>query len=497
MAAAAFLAWGAPLAAAAPSVTLVQPSAEECTLAPLRDFTVIGRLEDMDKAVNVRIELFDEKRRLVRQVVSSVDVSSRATPKDMLELNYKHGKYYVEDKNASLIDNPSPDIVKGSGGKAFKNPSNKAVVNRKGEFAATILGGASKNFDTAYGDDKVGSYGDLAAGKYTLQVTATDAATGAVIAETKRKLVFAGADRLVLGRLSPKGEDGYAHKENLEQFAAARKVRLRNDFLPGYWNRPRNGDMKEVFYEIPLRWRLNDAQEYIMAKNFDCVIYNISEGSTVQNVELGALAANDYIDNPSDKAHSVNFYHYDIGDIEVSYQNGLHKEISRGKLVPFESKNDITRVEIRRVQNATLENDYWPLESKKTVDFDISDGVKISFGEYISIFGVTTPIRTSEVERADDNDVFKAGTYSVKNRIDAMEYKIITPSGREVEVKKPVGLKRHYFVNKVAPSIYEYKHILGGDVFSERGSYIVSMQGVDKNGAQVDATEKSFTVIVE
>lgn len=490
--------------ALAAAVSLIQPSGEEAMLAPQRDFVIIGRLEDIDVPADVRVELFDNKNKLLRRVTSQVNKVSGITDKEQLKLDYEHGKYYLSDNNESLIANPPPDIVAGSDGKRLNDPTNKAVVNREREFAALILGGVSKRFDTDYSDAELGNYHDLKPGRYMLKVTAVNANDGTVLAELKQKMTLVGSENIVFGRFSPDQSSGYAHKEKLFEFAAAGEARLLRDSLPGYWSRPATGSMPEVFYEIPLRWRLNDAKEYLSAKKVHGVIYNISEGSATQSVEIGSLIAGDYIDNPLKKDHKVNLYYYDIGDVDVEYLDSTGRQVQAdGKIVPFPSEGEkyrqhmITRVEIRPVAVQTLENDYWPKDSHKYVDFDITDGVAIKRGEYISLYGVTAPIRTNDYARAKDDDVFTAGSYVVNNRIMNIKYTIITPEGARIEVMKPVGLKRHYFVNKIARSMYEYKHILGSDVFSTAGKYTVGVVGCDKNGQAVDRTAEEFNVVVK
>ncbi len=504
MLSAAFLAGFAFLPQAlAASITLVQPSAQESALAPRRDFLVIGRLEDVRRPVNVKVELYDKHHKLVRAVHSNVNAAGVTDAKD-LELSYEHGKYYVDDKNASLIGNPPPDLVKGSDGKRIPDPSNKAVLNREGEFAALVMGGISKHFDTDYSDAALGPYRDLEPGKYSLKISAVDVYTGRVVAEKKATLFFRGSDDIVFGRFSPEQAEGYGHKEKLTAFAAEKKARILNDLLPGYWSRPRSGSMQAVFYEIPLRWRLNDAQEYLTASRIHGVIYNISEGSASQRVELGALTAHDYIDNPQ-QSHTVRFYHYDIGEVDLEYYDAANrKQAVEGKIVPFAvgadgayRQHDVTRVEIRRGDVLTEENDYWPKENYKFVDFDIDDGVTLHQGEYISIFGVTTPVRTKDYEKGEDDDVYDAGSYMINDRIMNIRYTILTPSGETIRVDKPVGLKRHYFVNKIARSIYEYKHILGNDVLSHKGAYTVQMVGLDKKNIPVGRTAREFIVTVE
>lgn len=488
----------------AAAITLSQPSATKPTLAPLRDFMVIGHFEDIDVPADVRVELYDHKNNLLRRVTSQVDKISGITGKEQLNLNYKSGKYYVYDDNASLIANPPPDLVAGADGKQFKNPANKAVVNREREFAALLLGGISKHFDTDYSDPQIGSYRDLKPGNYLLKVYAVNANDGSIIAEIKRKLTVRGNENIVFGRFSPDEASGYAHKEKLSAFADSLQARLLRDSLPGYWSRAATDELPEVFYEIPQRWRVNDAQEYLTAHKVHGVIYNISESSTSQGVEIGALLANDLIDNPQKKEPSVSFYYYDLGDIELEYlERGRGSVQADGQIVPFPAdgngykQNVVTRVEIRPSSLVTAENEYWPKDKQKYVDFKIEDGVEITQGEYISIFGVTTPIRTADVMKAKEDDSFAASSYLVNNRIMYIKYEITTPSGAEIEVVKPVGLKRHYFVNKIARSIYEYKHILGCDVLNQIGSYKVQMQGLDKQGQTVDRSAAEFIVRVK
>lgn len=488
----------------ASSIQLLQPSDTESTLAPLRDFMVVGKLVDISEPTDVKIELFNDKKQLVRSMKSQVDVSTGSIDENKIETKYKNGKYYKEDNYAALKNNPPPDLVYGDGSE-MNNPANKIVVNRNKQFAATILGGVSKAFDTDYKDAVFGEYKDLQAGTYELKITAIDTRTQKEVAKCSKKIKFAPSE-MVFARFSPTKQEGYPHKEAMMDFAVKNQMRVLLDAIPGYWSQSKTEKSSEVFYEIPTRWRVNDLQEYLAAKNIHGVIYNITSSSTSQSLEIGGLVKAHYLEDEMPN-HHVYLYRYDIGEPELSYkaEDGTVKTVV-GKIVPFDGTKKakdykqlmIARVEMSDASSQTTENVYWPLQLEKAIDFDTTDGVTAKLGQIVSLMGVVTPIKTDEVEVVTQGDIKESVlNYVVKNRIQDIAYTITAPDGTTTNLVKYVSLKRQYFVNKSSTSIYEFKHDFGGELLKQKGVYIVQAQGMDCHGVAVDRATQSFKITVE
>ncbi len=490
------------------SVTLLQPSAAESTLAPTRDFLVLGRLDDRkDKIYNVKIEVVRSDGTVVRTVVSDVDASG-ATPPSKVNRNYSftgqnndsgdkqgflslRGQADAAGAWNALLKDPPPDLV-GASRKEFLDPSNKAVVNAKGEFAALVLGGVTKNLDTSY------PYaGDLTEGSYKLRVSALDK-SGKVAASAETALEFAPSP-MVFGRFSPTASDGFPHKENLAAFARENKLKIMYDFFPGYWSRDK------VFHEIKARWRVNDLVEYLYAPVSKGVIYNVNDGSATQNVEIGGMLYHNYFQD-GDPDHKVFLYRYDVGDTNLSYerQDGSTAAVT-GTLVPFDKDGDrqprssgydqliFSRAERRGAGADTSENvlDLTGAAAPSSgLDIGVGDGVYVKPGQTLSLYGVAAPLSTDQVAANPD------GSYSVRSRLSKIVYSITKPDGTQLSTTRDVSLKRIYAPSWESPSLYEFKNDFGADLLDQKGKYDIVAQGYTSQGTPAADSSQRFKVVV-
>ena len=127
---------------------------------------------------------------------------------------------------------------------------------------------------------------------------------GGVGGGASRAVLVGSVESKSLARVSPSGRvaKGWA-------LARGRGGRMYLDPFPGYWNAELPAPC-----EIPVRWRANDALEY--SSGFvHAVIYNISESSASQSVELGRVA----FDGRMFRSDEVLFYVYDIGQPSLAY----------------------------------------------------------------------------------------------------------------------------------------------------------------------------------
>ncbi len=296
------------------------PSEDERTFAPTRDLYVAG---SFDQSVtlpgDVRVEIFrrgDAAGSPVRSLRSHVDPATGTTPPSAIETNYP------PMKNWGLSQ--GPDLVKEPGG--FPATANKVLVTPTG-FSALILGGVSKGFDTSYRGEDGGELEDLAEGDYTVIVTGL---SGGITGATTRVDISFRPQAKILSRFKPA-----AHVQRLTEYAHTRGLRIYLDSLPGYLSQTAP-DGSSISYEIPSRWRPNNAIEVAQAAvsaegSNTFVLYNISETSTTQKLELGTVLYYGLLEDST-----TSFMHYDDGEPVLTYVNDAGTMLwQEGKFVPF------------------------------------------------------------------------------------------------------------------------------------------------------------------
>ena len=365
----------ADAAAPAPTVTvqLTQPSpGRESHFANQRDFYVAGTLSGrhFEQALNVQFLVKDAQGHIVRQVQSQVDPFLKCTSPANLNLKYyaaTRGDWshpWSPSKPEDLRLNPSPEMVQdGSQPGLEKDAAGKAVVNGAKEFAALILGGATKHLqDIHYSYPQ-----DLQDGSYELIVKVLDFNGRTVAVSQPYSLTFGNqrsgnTNKMIIARFSPTAKDGVPHKEKVTELAQRQGLKIMFDLFPGYWSRPLQPWLGtgSIFAEYYPRWLINDVIEYRDAPETRAVLYNISSSCATQQ-ELAYVNYWQYLNrNPqavenklaasSNQTHKaatlqeknggqVFFYRYDIGDPLVTYaKNGQGTYTRKGKLVPFDGR---------------------------------------------------------------------------------------------------------------------------------------------------------------
>lgn len=533
-------------------VHLTQPTpGPESRFANQRDFYVTGSLSGkaFDQALNVQVELKDNRGRVVRQVQSQVDPLLETTAPADLNQNYyapARGDWshpWSPSKAVDLRLNPSPEMARdGRLAGSEQDPGRKAVVNGAREFAALVLGGASQNLpDLNYRYPQ-----DLKDGQYQLSVKVLDL-QGRVLAVTENyPLTFSNqasgnTNKMIIARFSPTRKDGVPHKEMVTALAKKQGLKIMFDLFPGYWSRPLQPWLgtQSVFAEYYPRWLVNDVIEYRDAPETLAVLYNIA-GSSATQQELTYVNHWRYLDQPVSPAKNhrpdpvqpgkVFFYRYDIGDPQVTYaKNGRGSYTRQGKLVPFDGRQRsegykqlmFARAEITE-PSATLFN---PAGSQGAspalpalltgpgprvftngenlevlhdlrvlpynVDFNVYNDVHLKVGQRLSLLGVVTPLPAPVKFNA------ATGAGEPQNAIRFLRYNLITPRGDYLSFLRQVGLTRQYSPSWQAPSIYEFLHQLPEDVFISPGRYQVQAVALDSWYKEVPRTKTAFKVIVE
>ncbi len=474
----------------AAAIPLDVPSLNQTVFAETRDFTVVGYFRPrLRNPGNVQVEVFAGPTAVgtpLRTLRSNVDATTGTTPRASLDFTYRNGQAF--GPNGPLTDPArivmTPDLVKYPGG--LRNPANKVVVTRD-YYAAVVLGGVTRGFDTDYGDGS-STWSDLTAGTYTIRVSGHSGQLEGLAAT--RTITF-DTTHAMLGRFSPE-----ASKGKLLAYAAERGFRTYIDPFPGFFT------FNGYSYEITGRWMANNSVEVVnraanalvdnaaTARN-DVLLYNISATSATQRIEIGAIVANGLLNG------QTGFHHYDLGEPSLTWVDArTGATTSRaGTIVdlPDSARLVVTRVESRSARASLQHNRFDAGDTTRMlVDIDVSDGVVVRAGDEFSVFGVVAPIPSTVTPGP------LAHQYTIANAIDSVRYVIRSNRGTVVQISAhPVGLVRRYDPYRApdaqATSVYEFEHsfrVASGD------SYAIEMTGLDRHGQPVTATTRSFTVVV-
>lgn len=474
------------------------PSSDELCFAEGRDFTVVGYFEPpLSQPGDIRVELFagyDTSATPVRVVRSHVDPATGITPRASLNFSYAKGVAWGPE---GLVNDPevmvmTPDLVATPGGLA--DPTNKVVVTNE-YYAAVVLGGVTRDFDTLYEDAEGSPWDDLTAGVYTLRVTGE---SGDLAGRTQLRRVEFGLTDAMLGRFAP-----LYHKERLLEEAASRGLRTYTDFFPGFFSHD------GYSYEIVGRWMPNNSIEVVndlptairdgvdVARN-DVLLYNISESSATNRIEIGAIASHDLIDS-----ERTTFRYYQLGEPMLSYvdrrsQRATALESEIQAMAPLD-RLVLTRLELEPEGREPSEGSYDIIEAR-TVEMvtNLSSTVLVDDGEMFSVFGVASPIPTATT----------VGTlpaqYEMENGIAGIRYRFLdrsSPGPAVREELRQMGLSRRYdptgAPDAFAHSIYEFEHEFQPSLIGlPAGRYLVQMQCLDEFGAPVPGGAESLLITI-
>ena len=466
--------------ACAAAVSITCPSVQQSTLAPTRDFYVIGVISRDSPAsaqpLDIRVDLYrlTGGRKLVRTVWSRVGASG-LTENDVISSDFAANNPFVNNypktPDWKWI---APDMTYDPAGKnSFGDPRKKAIVYDKHDFnswtgkytdgdfyAAMVQGGVTKSFATNYGY-LYGKNSDLKAGDYQLIVTAFSRKDGKDVTSADMKLHFGFTSDKILSRFSPN-----EHMKNVTDFAKTGGYYMLLDKFPGYWDS----------FEVVSRWRPNDSVEYD-GGTIRTILYNINSTCATQTVEIAYLAYKNML-----RSGRVRFYRYDIG--EPSVEIGGVKAL--GKFVPMNGSNafEITRAEYRPAGTKPSDNSCLQNDKATRADFLAGYGVSVREGELLSLYGVVLPLAAGAVHHEDE-------TYTMNDSVDKIKYEFLDGDKTVASFEKPVGLSR----DGGKPSIYEYRHDFTAPADVAGKTLTLRMTALNRKGAPVEpAQEMPFHV---
>lgn len=468
-----------PTPAYAADFKIVYPSDTETTIAPGRDFYVIGTGDDL-QTKGVKVELLEGARGSGAAVVRSLTydpsyklAENKAVP--AISHFYNDKTNPVAEPDLVMPDLSYSTAVPGS----ERNPAVKISATDQ-NFAALIFGGESDSLGIT-AESKL-------EGTYTLRVTIGGATSSTSDDQTLEKtLLFASVEDKVASRFSP--DD---HLANVKAAALEQGYRTYIDPFPGYWS-PQNlgciyyfGQLytkRDVFLESYPRWRTADALEY-QTGNVHLYLYNINPTSTTQAVEIAAVQRTNRIDA------DLNCIYYDIGEPSL-VNNG---ETLTGTFVNMEPGDKLAFTRSQANTEVGEDNQFATYVSyNDALDTTLSDGIEADAGQEIALFGVAAPIQNDAADIIDNGDY----SYTAGNDVDSIRYEFVRDGAVAYAETKSVDLLRDFSETWTnAESTYEFKHCFTLTDSLGAGTYQVNATALDTHGNIVEGGTETFTLNV-
>ncbi len=466
-------------------LVITQPSRNESVFAEMRDFYVYGIFpERVERPGDLKIELFrgdNTAGERIRLIESHVDPVSGITPWNAIEMNYTDGL----DWGNKMV----PDLVKEPGG--LFDPSNKLVVTND-YYLGLILGGVTKGIDTTYTDKDGRPLKDLTDGNYTLRVTGL---SGDLTGNVAQKTLTFGLTNTSLSTDRPP-----VNLKNRFEYGWSRNLRIYRDWFPGYF---RFEGYENRGYSVPKRFNSNNGIEIVndlkgtlvdtpSQANNTMIQYNINEKSTTYAVEIAAIVRYGLEDS-----WGSTFTYYDIGEPFLAYTDaGTGQQVNiSGTLVPFQGDGRLalTRAEMYRNSSQGSENLYDPYDTStpRRVDIVLSDGITLTSGEELRVYGVTKPIRSTVTNTSIPY------RFMLDNRIAGVSYTITDARGKVInQTNHDVNLSRFFVQGSKEHfnSLFEFGNVFQG--LDEPGTYQFQLVGTDEQGHPVAGTTQTFSVTV-
>lgn len=457
-------------------VTITTPSDGETTIAPGRNFYVLGTFTNgaaIPENATVKVTV-SQGENVLREVSTSVKANRKLKQDSRLN-------YWDPVTADDILLSGMPDLIwDGSTDTSMKNGDSKCYYDEN-MFAAMIAGGEAVELDV---DDQMGfvdkdgnPYAALDEGRYKVTVSVlsgadSDAAT--VLGTAAKEITIGSTANKVLARFSPS-----AHKTKVDAFASTNQLRVYNDSFPGSWFGHMQVGDKSINCEILPEWRASDMIEYMTGK-VHFVIYNISPTCTAYAVELATLQNSGDIE----KSNRLVSYYYQFGEPELP--DGTSSDI-----IPFEAGDKLALTRAELTTQETTEGVYEQDSSTaEGYDLNLSDGVDVEAGETLSIYGVTAPIQLA----ADDIVAKGDNSYTLKNKIATLHYRI-TGDGVDEELDKAVSLNR-LSGGWDNPSELEFKHDIPITEEMQGKTLTISVSGLDAHGVAVTGSEETFKCTV-
>lgn len=451
-------------------LSILYPSDENAVIAPGRDFYVVGKISGV----------IPERG----QLSVTVNRVGSAEPVRTVYSNLKNDTEGILANHPDLSGSSDTDLIsKSQMPDLAYSPANLDSIRdvwRKctyddHNFSALISGGRYRS-DLRLVDEQGKTLYPLEPGDYDIVVTLKYRSR--TLAQVSKRISLGISPSKAIARLEPA-----EHASAVKADTKAKGITLYTDPMPGYWE-PRFLDAfadKNLFLEIPARWHQALRAEY--ARGFsNLYLYNISSNCAAQTVVLGLLQQQGVIESPE----RLRMYYYDIGEPSLPY---LPERASRLLAVPQGKRLVLTRAEITDIKG---EDNFYDPESpfSGTLDFNPTNGVSAQSGQYLSVYGVVTPIQNALAGLIETPD----HRVAVPNRIATVFYSVIG-SGFEYYFDLPVQLTRR-LEGRDRPSVYEFKHIIPITDAMVGKRLLVTLEGVDTHGAIVANASQNFSLTV-
>lgn len=458
-------------------MTLMYPSEAQRTICPLRDFYVVGDIEDnievpSDARLTVSVETKDGQ--LMREVYTEIKDNQNGMYVDYPEITISGDR---EAFRASLM----PDLVYDpQNPESFKDTWNKAYYTDE-HFTSVIYGG-SYHQDINPIDQFGQELKPLPEGDYQLNVELES--EGTTLASLTTQITIGVDANKVLARFSPS-----IHMEKVKDYAQKHNYMIYLDPFPGYWDTATAMPEWGLNFngQIRKRWALADRECYIggMTHFFD---YNITPTSTSYSVEIGQLGYDKALTDPS----SISYCYYDIGEPVITQHGKTYEGTFVEKNLTNMDSLEFTRVD--RSSTAGEENylDSTILSNANSV-FDLMHNFTVQPGETLALNGVCKVIQPDTVTFNPDMESFTMG-----NKIASVTYTIKTAAGEEVAVieKEVPGLTRKFDDGWVNTSILEFRHNISITEEMRGNTYRIFAQAKDEYGRDTEGSQYAcmFTV---
>jgi hypothetical protein len=452
--------------------TLQMPAANPI-IAPERDFYILGEIiGEIPENTLLTVQLYrGADGKLMREVYTDIKAN-----KDGIYWDYPLITLYGTNDPDLVKDSMMPDLIYDpSDLHTFQEQWRKCYYDDY-NFTATFNGGRY-TYDVYPYDQWGEPYEPILEGEYTVVVVALSS-QGELLGRDVFPLTVGYNAEKVMSRFSPP-----AHYANIAAFASQYDYTLYTDPFAGLFDTVQFLVNYPAGMEIWInrKWRIGDLIEYETGR-VHFLIYDVATNSTTWAVELGAIQASQTVEDPN----RLLSYYYDIGDVAVGNRVGT--------FIPFLVNDKLQIPRIDFPSGPTIEN-YIVYSDLATVssDFDLSDGVYVTAGSTISIFGVVKPIQVSTND-LDWNEI--TSEYIIRDRASTVEYHIQPEDSLDYFIVRNIGLQREFASDNIVESLLEFKNNLYIDPIWANSFVDISLVAYDSHDRLIPGSYEEFRLFV-